>query len=69
MYEGLNFILYKMSLVRGLNFLHFPLLHHTYILSFKVILFFRWRGIFLISDAIVLLLLLAHIHLICLKEQ
>lgn len=39
MYEGLNFVLYKMSFVRGLNFLHFPLLHHTYILSFKVILF------------------------------
>lgn len=39
LYEGLNFILFKVVFVRGLNFLHFPLLCHTHILSFKVTFF------------------------------
>lgn len=52
LYIGLNFILFKVLFVRGLNYLDFCLLYHTDILSFKVIYFFRWRGIFCIADAI-----------------
>lgn len=41
LYEVLNCILFKVAFVRGLNFLHFPLLRHTFILSFKVMHFFQ----------------------------
>jgi len=52
LYVGLNVILFKVLFVRGLNSLDLSLLYHTYVLSLKVILFFRWRGIVCIADAI-----------------